>query len=147
MTERLEVDSASKRFGGLQVFDDVTFHAPAGQITALIGPNGAGKSTLINMVCGVLRPDRGQIRKDGQRLDTVRPSSALGLGLARTFQEVRVFATLTALENVMVALPHQVGDRLRGLVGWRWRSTETAVHAQALELLEQLELDLSLIHI
>src|SRR6266699_3789369 len=66
VTERLNVEKASKRFGGLRVFDDVTFHAPPGQITALIGPNGAGKSTLINMVCGVLRADSGEIRKDGR---------------------------------------------------------------------------------
>jgi ABC-type branched-subunit amino acid transport system ATPase component len=141
VTERLEVENASKRFGGLRVFDDVTFHAPTGQITALIGPNGAGKSTLINMVCGVLRPDRGEIRKDGRPLDNVRPSDALGLGLARTFQEVRVFATLTALENVLVALPHQLGDRLGGLLGWRWRSAERAALSTALELLEQVGLD------
>jgi ABC-type branched-subunit amino acid transport system ATPase component len=141
MTERLEVENASKHFGGLRVFDDVTFSAPAGQITALIGPNGAGKSTLINMVCGGLQPDRGQIRKDGRPLHQVRPSDALGLGLARTFQEVRVFPTLTALENVLVALPHQLGDRLRGLLGWRWRSAENIARATALELLRQVGLD------
>jgi branched-chain amino acid transport system permease protein len=141
MSKRLEVENAAKRFGGLLVFDDVTFHAPAGQITALIGPNGAGKTTLINMICGALRPDRGGMRKDGRVLDGLRPSDALRLGLVRTFQEVRAFSTLTALENVLVALPRQPGDRLLGLLGWRWRSAERAARAAALELLAQLGLD------
>jgi ABC-type branched-subunit amino acid transport system ATPase component len=141
VTERLRVENAAKRFGGLRVFEDVTFHVPTGQITALIGPNGAGKSTLINMMCGGLRLDRGEIRKDGRPLDGLRPSGAVGLGLARTFQDVRVFTTLTALENVLVALPRQAGDNLAGLLGWRWRSVEKAARTTALELLQQLGLD------
>jgi ABC-type branched-subunit amino acid transport system ATPase component len=137
----LEVIAAGKRFGGLLVFEEVTFDAPEGQITALIGPNGAGKTTLINMICGALRADHGELRKGGRSLAGVRPSQALRHGLARTFQDVRAFPTLTALENVLVALPDQPGDRLLPLLGRRWRTADRKALATALDLLAQLGLE------
>lgn len=129
-----------KHFGGVRVFRDVTFDAPAAQITALIGPNGAGKTTLINIACGVLRADAGEIVKGGRSLGTIVPAQATARGLARTFQDVRVFPTLTVLENVMVAFPDQPGDRPWALAGRRWKTAEREVRARAEELLEQLGL-------
>src|SRR6185437_4606584 len=107
---KLEYRNLGKHFDGLQVFRDVTFAVPAGEITALIGPNGAGKSTLINMTCGVFAQDAGTIVKDGSELRRRPASQALTASLARTFQNVRVFSTLSVLENVMVAFPKQPGD-------------------------------------
>ena len=95
---RLEYRELYKHFDGLVVFNDVTFGVPPGRITALIGPNGAGKSTLINMTCGVFPPDGGTIFKDGHDLRALTAPRALGLSLARTFQNVRVFSTLSVLE-------------------------------------------------
>src|SRR5262249_53580489 len=99
-----------KHFGGVQVFRKVSFDVPAGTITALIGPNGAGKTTLINMSCGVFHADGGTMTKDGKSLATLKPAQALSYSLARTFQDVRVFPTMSVLENVMVAFPNQPGD-------------------------------------
>jgi ABC-type branched-subunit amino acid transport system ATPase component len=110
---RLEYRELYKHFDGLVVFNDVTFGVPAGRITALIGPNGAGKSTLINMTCGVFAPDRGSIVKDGHDLRGLAAPRALGHSLARTFQNVRVFPTLTVLENVLVAFPDRPSAEAR----------------------------------
>src|SRR5579872_5691733 len=92
---RLQIASLAKRFGGLRVFDGVSFSAAEGEITALIGPNGAGKTTLINIIAGVFPPDGGQILIDGNPAAMKRPHEALDLGIARTFQDVRLFPTLT----------------------------------------------------
>ena len=140
LTNKLEVRDLEKHFGGVQVFRNVTFDVPAGGITALIGPNGAGKTTLINMSCGVFHPDGGTIVKDGRSLATLKPAQALSYSLARTFQDVRVFPTMTVLENVMVAFPHQPGDEPWRLFGGSWKSAEAANRAEALSLLERLEL-------
>lgn len=137
---KLEFRGLSKHFGGVRVFDDVTFIAPAGGITALIGPNGAGKSTLINITCGVLPSTDGFVLKDGQSLAGIRPSGALTRSIARTYQDVRVFPTLTVLENVMVARRDQPGDRPWRLLGAAWRAAEERNRAEALRLLEQLDL-------
>ena len=140
MTKRLSVEQLGKHFGGVHVFENVSFAVPERGITALIGPNGAGKSTLINIACGVLPADSGGVLLDGKPSAIRRPHQAAGCGLARTFQDVRLFPTMTALENVMVALPGQPGDRLRGLLSRRWRRAEEANRKLALELLARLEL-------
>jgi ABC-type branched-subunit amino acid transport system ATPase component len=139
-TTRLAYETVGKHFGGLDVFENVSFAVPAGTVTALIGPNGAGKSTLINLTCGAFRADRGRICKDGVALDLARPSDALQHSLARSFQDVRLFGTLTVLENVLVAMPDQRGDAPWQLLGSRWTEDERRNRAAALELLEQLGL-------
>jgi ABC-type branched-subunit amino acid transport system ATPase component len=138
---RLEIRGLAKHFGGVHVFSDVSFQAPTAQITALVGPNGAGKSTLINLISGVLRPDAGDILKDGRSLLGVPPHAMAARGLARTFQDVRVFATLSVLENVLVALPDQPGDSVRRLFGRLWRSAEQKNRRTAMDLLAQVGLD------
>src|SRR5215469_1078484 len=113
MTSRnsgLRIDRLAMNFGGVSVFEDVSIEVPPGKVTACIGPNGAGKTTIINIVCGVFRPRSGEIFIDGERLTGVRPFDTVRHGLCRTFQDVRIFPSLTALENVLVAMPAQRGE-------------------------------------
>lgn len=98
----LSVEAISKRFRGLQAVDGVSFAVPAGSIAALIGPNGAGKTTIFNVIAGVLRPEAGRIRFGGRDITGLRPHAVCDAGIARTFQLVKPFGALTALENVIV---------------------------------------------
>lgn len=98
----LEVRGVSKSFGGLKALAPLDLSVPAGSITALIGPNGAGKTTAFSCVSGGLRPDTGEVLLDGEPLDLARPSAVAAHGLVRTFQNVRLFANMTVLENVKV---------------------------------------------
>jgi branched-chain amino acid transport system ATP-binding protein len=98
----LEVDHLSKRFSGLRAVQDVSFVVPEGEIVGLIGPNGAGKTTCFNLIAGVYRPDAGQIRLAGHRIDGWRPDQVCQAGVARTFQLVKPFPGLSVLENVVI---------------------------------------------
>ena len=98
----LALDSVSKRFRGLQAVDGVSFEVAEGSIAALIGPNGAGKTTLFNLIAGVFRPEEGHIRFGGRDITGLRPHAICEAGIARTFQLVKPFGGLTALENVIV---------------------------------------------
>jgi branched-chain amino acid transport system ATP-binding protein len=100
----LSVRNVSKRFGGLQALKDVSLDVEVGEIRAIIGPNGAGKTTLFNIINGFLRPDSGTIVFDGKSIVGVRPSEIAKRGLARTFQIVKVFSSLSVLENVLAGL-------------------------------------------
>jgi branched-chain amino acid transport system ATP-binding protein len=102
MTALLEVDGVSKSFSGLRAVQNVKFAVPEGGIVGLIGPNGAGKTTCFNLIAGVFRPDRGEVRLAGKRIDGWRPDQICQAGLARTFQLVKPFADLTVMENVIV---------------------------------------------
>ena len=123
MTALLEVSGVSKRFGGLRAVRDVSFHVEKGAVKALIGPNGAGKTTLFNLVSGVLTPDDGAIRFRGEEIQGRPPHRIAARGLARTFQQIRLFGHMTALENVMVG--RHVRSRAGFLAGmfhlpWTW---------------------------
>lgn len=96
------VDAVSKRFGGLQALDDISLVARGGEVTAVIGPNGAGKSTLLDCLTGVTRFDNGRIVIDGVAHDTVRLDRLVELGISRTFQHIRLFESLTALEHLVL---------------------------------------------
>ena len=98
----LEVERLSRRFGGLQAVNAVSFGVAAGEVLSVVGPNGAGKTTLFNLITGVLRPDSGRVRMDGRDVTGTVPHKLAGMGIARTFQNIRLFAHLNALENVMV---------------------------------------------
>ena len=100
----------TKRFGGLPALHEVGFLARKGQVTALIGPNGAGKTTFINCLTGVLRPDRGSMVFDGRELAGLSPHRIARLGIARTFQNLRLFARLSVLDNVLCGLSAMAGD-------------------------------------
>jgi branched-chain amino acid transport system ATP-binding protein len=97
----LEISHITKSFGGLQVLDDVSFTLTEGEILGLIGPNGAGKSTLFNLITGVYRPNKGDIRFRGKSLTGLKPHRICRRGIARTFQLVRIFPSMTVLENVL----------------------------------------------
>jgi ABC-type branched-subunit amino acid transport system ATPase component len=98
----LETTQVVKAFGGLTAVNKVDFHAAQGEIVGLIGPNGAGKTTLFNAITGVYPPTSGAIRFNGQDIAGMMPSKVTKLGIARTFQNIRLFNEMTALENVMV---------------------------------------------
>ncbi|MGD0700970.1 MAG: ABC transporter ATP-binding protein [Trebonia sp.] len=98
----LEVSDVSVRFGGLTALDAVSLTVEPRQVLGVIGPNGAGKTTLLNVLCGFIRPDEGQVLLDGRRYHDLRPHRLAGLGISRTLQGVGLFASLSAIENVMV---------------------------------------------
>jgi branched-chain amino acid transport system ATP-binding protein len=133
----LEVDSLTLRFGGLTALDDVSFHINEGEILGLIGPNGAGKTTCFNAVTGVYRPTSGDIRFRGQSLAGMKRYKITQLGVARTFQNIRLFRTMTALENVLVGTDAQHSTGMASALFRlpRHRREEAEGHARAMELL------------
>ncbi|MFV2064901.1 MAG: ABC transporter ATP-binding protein, partial [Chloroflexota bacterium] len=98
----LEIRDATKRFGGLTAVNDLTFDMDEGSIVSVIGPNGAGKTTFFNCIAGFYRIDEGSITLDGVEIQQLRPDTISRLGLARTYQNIRLFGKMTALENVLV---------------------------------------------
>jgi len=99
----LELDGVSKSFGGLRVIDGLDLLVNEREVVSVIGPNGAGKTTLFNLVTGIYRPDAGEIRLDGQNLVGLAPHKITKLGVARTFQTLRLFLNMTVKENVMAS--------------------------------------------
>jgi branched-chain amino acid transport system ATP-binding protein len=100
----LSVSGLTKRFGGLVAVDAVGFEVPRGRVVSIVGPNGAGKTTLFNLITGVIAPDAGTVRMNGRDITGLPPHRIARLGVGRTFQNIRLFAHLNALENVMVGL-------------------------------------------
>lgn len=133
----LAIVGVSKRFGGLQALDDVSLEIHPGEITGLIGPNGAGKTTLFNVVTGLYRPGRGEVTLRGQSLLARPPHAVTAAGLARTFQNIRLFANMTALENVMVGRHVRTKSGVWGAVvrDRATRAEERAATERARELL------------
>jgi branched-chain amino acid transport system ATP-binding protein len=101
MAPLLSVEAATKRFGGLLANKDISLAIEPGEIVGLIGPNGAGKTTLFNCITGYMHPDEGRIAFDGADITRTRPERICGLGVARTWQVVRAFGRMTALDNVI----------------------------------------------
>lgn len=107
----LELERVTRRFGGLVAVQDVSFAVNEGEIVGLIGPNGAGKTTVFNLITGILRPDSGRIRLDGTDITGWKPHAVAARGIARTFQNNRLFWGLTVLENALA------GQHSRGRAG------------------------------
>jgi ABC-type branched-subunit amino acid transport system ATPase component len=126
----LEAQNVSKAFGGIHALEACTVSVEPGSITGLIGPNGSGKTTLFNVITGHERPDTGTIRFYGQALAKPTPNKVFGMGVGRTFQLTRIFARLTVLENMHVAVQRRGATSLFS----RWSSSRE--QRQALELLE-----------
>jgi len=128
----------SKRFGGLQALKDVSFEIRKGEIFGLIGPNGAGKTTLFNVMTALYIPESGSCNFQGVELTQLKPHQIAEKGLARTFQNIRLFAALTALENVMIGQHLRTKAGLWGAVvrNRATREEEARTEARALELLE-----------
>jgi branched-chain amino acid transport system ATP-binding protein len=134
--------SVSKVFGGLVAVSDVDFAIPRLSIVSIIGPNGAGKTTFFNMLTGLYKPTTGTLAFDGKSIADERPDRILALGVARTFQNIRLFATMTALENVMVGEHARLHAGLFGsllrLPGQRREEREA--REKALEMLDYVGL-------
>jgi len=112
----LEVDGLSKRFRGLRAVDGVSFAVERGAIVALIGPNGAGKTTFFNCLTGLYRPTTGRVVFDGQDITAKRADLVTRAGIARTFQNIKLFRTMTSIENVQVGMHAQLRSRVTGMV-------------------------------
>jgi branched-chain amino acid transport system permease protein len=108
----LDLTGVSKRFGGIQAVRDLTFRLLPGRVTGLVGPNGAGKTTMFNLVTGFLPADSGSIRYRDQDITDWPPYRIARIGIARSFQDVRIFPRMSALDNVMVSAQHQSGERV-----------------------------------
>ena len=138
----IEIRNVTKTFGGTRAVSDCSISLDSLGITGLIGPNGSGKTTLFNLITGLLKPDSGEIRFLGNRIDGRLPHDMAQLGLIRTFQLSRVFPRMTVLENMLLAPQGQTGERLLSL--WlrlpKIRSEESENREQALELLDLLGL-------
>ncbi len=107
----LEVDSVTKRFGGIVALDGVSFEADAGEIVGLIGPNGAGKTTAFNVITRLYTPDEGDVRFEGEGLLGSSPSGVVRRGIARTFQNVELFGGMSVLDNVRVGAHARRGEQ------------------------------------
>ncbi len=134
----LDASQVVKRFGGLVAVDKVDFVIEPGMIASLIGPNGAGKTTFFNCITGFYRPEEGEITFDGNSIIGLRPDLITMLGIARTFQNIRLFANMTALENVMVGQHPRMKANLAGAIirDQGTISEERRVAKRARELLE-----------
>ena len=141
MTENatlLEARGIAKRFGGVQALTDVGFTIRHGEIYGLIGPNGAGKTTLFNVLTGIYAPDGGSFMFDGKPLVGLKPNDVAGRGIARTFQNIRRFANLSALENVMIGRHVRTRAGVFGAIvrNAATRTEERAIEQRAHELLD-----------
>jgi branched-chain amino acid transport system ATP-binding protein len=129
----LETLNVTKQFGGLTAVSDVTFRVPERSIVSIIGPNGAGKTTFFNMLTGFYKPTLGKITLEGKNVTGGRPDLIMKLGMARTFQNIRLFATMSAVENVMVGQNSRMKAGLFGSIirTPRVRKEERRVHEKA----------------
>jgi branched-chain amino acid transport system ATP-binding protein len=137
MTELLEVKDLSRAFGGLQAVNKVSFNVQKDRIKALIGPNGAGKTTLFNLISGMLSPDSGSIIFNGKPVHGLRPYQIASKGLARTFQHIKLFPKMTALENVMLGRhTHSRAGFISSMLSlpWTWKE-EKAIREKSLEIM------------
>src|SRR5438046_1670977 len=144
MAALFDARGVTKRFGGLTALQAVDFALESG-IASIIGPNGAGKTTLFNVFTGLYVPDEGSVTFRGQALLGLRPDQITTLGVCRTFQNIRLFANMTAIENVLVGMNSRIALGLWDVVSPSpgFRRTETALAARALALLERVGLQAS----
>ena len=126
----LQVESVTVQFGGLQALSDVDLDVNAGGITGLIGPNGAGKTTMFNVICGLQPTTTGRVHLDGKDVGGLKPHERARLGLARTFQRIEVFGSLTTRENIMVAAE----------IRSRWSREDVDVQKVADEIVARIDL-------
>jgi branched-chain amino acid transport system ATP-binding protein len=138
MSALLEAKSVSKRFGGIEALSEVSFSVARGQIFGLIGPNGAGKTTLFNLLTGLDSPDRGSFALEGRELAGLRAHQVAARGVGRTFQNIRLFANLSALENVMIGRHVRTRAGVLGAVlrNRATRAEESGIERRAAELLD-----------
>lgn len=133
----LELTRVYKAFGGLQAISDLSLRIKEGEIVSLIGPNGAGKTTVFNLITGVYTPDTGDIDFEGRSLKGLKPSAIVDRGVARTFQNLRLFTNLTVLENVLIPQHHTLRSNWLSTVMRtpKYLRQEREMHERALEKL------------
>ncbi len=133
----LEINNVSKSFGGLKATKDLSMHVSEGEIVSVIGPNGAGKTTLFNLITGVYTPDTGDIRFQDQSLVGRKPNEIVNMGVARTFQNLRLFMNLSVLDNVLISQHHDLKSNWLGAMLRlpAYRRAEREMRAQAIEKL------------
>ena len=127
----LEIRNVNKNFGGLQAISDVTLDLPAGVITTLVGPNGAGKTTLFNLITGHLVPSSGTVHWLGKPLMGIEPWRIARMGIARTFQDLRLFSQMTVQENIMTVMERS---------SWLWQDGRQAAEKRVKEILDETQL-------
>ncbi len=143
LTPLLTFENVTMRFGGVTALNDVSIAVAKGQIVALIGPNGAGKTTVFNVLTGVYAPTHGDVRFNGMSLVGKKRSEITRSGLARTFQNIRLFAEMTALENVLVGADAHSKSSVPGAILTlpRKRKEEREAHERAMELMKFMGVD------
>lgn len=142
MSVLLEAVDIGKRFGGIEALSSISLTIERGEIYGLIGPNGAGKTTFFNVLTGVYRADGGGFHFNGKALNITAPHEVAAAGIARTFQNIRLFANMSALENVMVGRHVRTRAGILGAIlrNARTRAEERAIHDRAAALLEYVGL-------
>ncbi|MBW2452383.1 MAG: ABC transporter ATP-binding protein [Deltaproteobacteria bacterium] len=147
METLLQVNDLTMNFGGLRAIDHVSLEVRSGEIVALIGPNGAGKTTFLNCITGLYRPSAGEIRvfPPGQkeiRIDGFKPNRVTAIGMARTFQNIRLFSAMTVIENVMIGRHCRTSTNILGAIlrGPRTRRQELETIDKSYALLEKVGL-------
>ena len=141
----LNAEKITKRFGGLVAVNEVDFAIEKGEIASIIGPNGAGKTTFFNMITGVYKPDAGRLTFDGVDITGKAPDQIVPIGIARTFQNIRLFPNMTVLENVLVGMHgHMKAGIFDGII-WtpRHKREELAAKQEAVSLLDYVGLKAS----
>ena len=138
----LEVKGITKTFGGLVAVENVEFNVNEGEIVSIIGPNGAGKTTIFNMLTGVYHVNGGKILFDGKEIQNKQPRDIVKAGIARTFQNIRLFPTMRVIENVLVGEHINIGYNFLDLLfkTKKYRAEEKAAAQRAIDLLVSLDL-------
>ena len=131
----LEIKALSKHFGGVKAVDNLDLQVERGEIVGLIGPNGSGKSTLVNLVCGVLKPISGEVIFEGRSMAGQLPSARLKHGIARTFQNIRLFGGLTVWQNLWVARNSTEDIQSQSILR-RWLGSSTTLKREIETMLE-----------
>ena len=142
MSQGLQLDNVTIQFGGLKAVSGLSFHVPPGELFGLIGPNGAGKTTVFNMITAVYTPTTGNISFNGIPLPGHQPHQITPLGIARTFQNIRLFPSLSVFDNVRTAMRmHLTGGMGMALLrGRAWREEEATIETNVMDLLEIFDL-------
>ena len=142
MTAYLQVEDLDHHFGGLRALQECSFTIDQGRITCLVGPNGAGKTTIFNVITGFLNPDQGSVAFRGRSLAGLRPQSIVHAGIARTFQNLRLFNDLTALDNVLIGVSGQFGEEPLGAIFRPLHTARTQARrrAEAMQILDHVGL-------
>jgi branched-chain amino acid transport system ATP-binding protein len=142
MSEGLQLHDVTIQFGGLKAVSDLSFHVPPGGIFGLIGPNGAGKTTVFNLITGVYKPTAGNITFNGITVPGHPPHRITALGISRTFQNIRLFPSLSVFDNVRCAMRMHLQGGMGSVLlrGPSWRDEESRVETEIMDLLEIFDL-------